>query len=503
MKQYILVLIFLVLLLGILVGLNAVSYTKLEQKPDSEYNPNRSSYNSGTTGTSAFYALLAETGNKVTRWQQPPSALLSPAGSKIRTLVLIGTPRKFVSDEEAAKILLWVSKGNRLVLIDRFPHADLLKTESNWKLAPISSVSGTEPSHANIDLSNTALLTDKIAAAKPVQPTSLMKGITAVQPSVLASSIKLEYSDKPETEEKGLFKLGSIEGPPPPTPKTNKLTGQPAGNKSEKIRQETPVLTTSSTPLPSSGTGSGGISGPAASDLSVVKNAATPVAPVIHLANTEKDILADYPYGQGRIVFLSDPFIVSNAGIKLVDNATLAVNLVAMDKGTIAFDEFHQGFGAENTFFRYFAGTPVLALLGQAILLVFVLVWTQGRRFARPLPAPAKDRRSKLEYVAAMADLQQSTRAYDLAIENVYTQTKRNMVRLVGADNTATKRQLAEAVAQRTGLEAKNLFKIMAKCEDIIHGEPTNAKETMNLISELRALEEKLGFYRSRGAGMK
>jgi hypothetical protein len=102
-----------------------------------------------------------------------------------------------------------------------------------------------------------------------------------------------------------------------------------------------------------------------------------------------------------------------------------------------------------------------------------------------------------------MADLQRSTRAYDLAIENVYTQTKREMIRLVGADNTIQRKQLAQAIAERAGLDAKSLYQLMAKCEDIIHGEPTSARETMNLITELRVLEEKLGLHRKRTAGPK
>jgi hypothetical protein len=470
MKRHFLILLFLILILGALVGLNAISYTKTEQIPDSEAHPNRSSYNSGATGTSAFYSLLAETGNKVVRWQQPPAALLAAPAGKITTLVLIGQPRRFVTEQDSEKILQWVAKGGRLVLIDRFPDRSLMKTKGGWRISAVSlsaPFSGPVPSEAGP-------LTDKVNAAKPVQPTLMMKGITAVQPSVLASSIKLGYSDKPDIEEDGIFNLGSGDAPPPPpstpAPKTSKLIEQPSIEKAASPK---------SAAVPS------------------------PRAPVVQLSNAEKDILVDYPYENGHVVFLSDPFIVSNAGIKLVDNGTLAVNMATAENGTIAFDEFHQGFGSENTFFGYFAGTPVIALLGQALLLIFVLVWTRGRRFARPLPAPVKDRRSKLEYVAAMADLQRSTRAFDLAIENVYTQTKRDIIKLVGADNTISKKQLAEAVAQRAGIEAKDLYKLMSRCEDIIHGERTNAKETMNLISELRILEEKLGLNRSRGAGGK
>ncbi len=487
MRQHFLILIFLVLVIAVLVGLNAVSYTKTEQRADSEYAPNRSSYNSGATGSSAFYALLAETGNKVVRWQQPPNMLLSPGNSRIKTLVLIGQTRKYVTDEEAEKILLWVSKGGRLVLIDRFPNPVLLKAEGNWRL-----VIGESSDFYKI-LEPGDSLTDKTAAAKPVQPTILVKGITAVQPSRFASSITPAHSNKPVVGELGFFGADPSElppQPPTPTPKAGKFTLQTGKNAANK--EPPPVVM----PMKAA---------PANLDddreEDILSNE-TPAAPVIHLSNGEKDILADHPYGQGRVIFLSDPYIVSNAGIKLVDNANLAVTLVAVENGTVAFDEYHQGFGSENTFFRYFAGTPVPALLAQGALLVFVLIWTRGRRFALPLPVPAKDRRSKLEYVAAMADLQQSTRAYDLAIENVYTQIKRDMARLVGADNTVSRKQLAEAVAERAGFEPKELYKLMAKCEDIIHGEPTNAKETMNLISQLRALEEKLGLHRNRRPGV-
>ena len=40
-------------------------------------------------------------------------------------------------------------------------------------------------------------------------------------------------------------------------------------------------------------------------------------------------MLVDYPYGKGRIVLLSDPFIVANSGISLEDNLQLAINLLA------------------------------------------------------------------------------------------------------------------------------------------------------------------------------
>jgi len=47
------------------IGLNAASYVKVEQPPDSEQSPDRSTFNSGATGTRALYDLLQEAGYQV------------------------------------------------------------------------------------------------------------------------------------------------------------------------------------------------------------------------------------------------------------------------------------------------------------------------------------------------------------------------------------------------------------------------------------------------------
>ena len=65
----------------------------------------------------------------------------------------------------------------------------------------------------------------------------------------------------------------------------------------------------------------------------------------------------------------------------------------------------------------------------------------------RAVPSPRPDRRSKLEFVSSMAELQQRARAYDLAVENVYQRTRRALARYAGLPATATPAQLAERVA--------------------------------------------------------
>lgn len=437
MRQKLFIFLGLIFLVVVLVGLNVASYVQKEEIPDNEQNPNRSTYNTGATGTRAFFDLLNETGRRAVRWQEPPLALLSAGKDAPQTFVVIGQIRRGFADEERDQLLRWVSGGGKLIVIDREPDEDLLSTTANWSIKVVPS----DDFAFSADPSNQQQMTSNVTAGKPVQPSIYTRSVNAVQPSRFASSVKLEF-------------LGT------------------AGGKSK-------------TPAPA----------PTPKIETAAQN-----APVVHLANKNKSLLVDFPYGSGEIVYLSDPYMVSNAGISLVDNLQMAINTVASREGTIAFDEFHQGFGVnENRVVTYFAGTPVMAIFAQIVLLAAVVLFTQSRRFARPLPAAEPNRLSKLEYVSAMAELQQRTRAYDLALENIYSEFRRTMARFVGADNLQTPRHnLARLIAEKSKLDAGELENLMFKCEEIIHGEPTGKKEVLYLTSRLREIEEKLGLKRQR-----
>ena len=112
----------------------------------------------------------------------------------------------------------------------------------------------------------------------------------------------------------------------------------------------------------------------------------------------------------------------------------------------LAFDEYHQGKESRERVCSYFAGTPVLAVGAQILLLVLLILWTNARRFGRPLPLPQVDRRSSLEFVASMAELQERSRAYDLAIENIYSRTRRVLARKAGLDYNSPRSDIAERV---------------------------------------------------------
>ncbi|MEP6903108.1 MAG: DUF4350 domain-containing protein [Actinomycetota bacterium] len=514
MRQKIFIILGLAVLIIVLVGLNAVSYTQKETELESEARPNRSTYNTGATGTRAFFDLLTETGRKTVRWQDPIAELLTSGKNKPSTFVIIGETRGELTEEEATQLLQWVAGGGKLVIINREPPKNLVKTTANWNV--FFNTSFRRPSF-NTDASDQKQMTAGIKAAMPIQPTVYTKGVNGVQTSAFATSINFEHLTDEEIQNKPKNGLGK---PTTFSKSTPKYEPPPKSF-------PTPAANSNSTPKPNGqGDGSGSdsgagdgrseinkiVNGNVKIDKVVVKKTPAPMtdgkfetvalsAPVVHLTTDTRNILVDVPYGSGQIVFLSDPYIVANGGINLVDNAQLAINVVASRGETIAFDEFHQGYGSNsNHLFQFFAGTPVVPIFLQVALLIGLIFFSQSRRFARAIPEIEPNRLSKLEYVSAMAELQQRTKGYDLAIENIYTDFRRRVSRLVGVDALKTRPpDLALLIVERLPDEnAGELEELMQKCEDVMHGDKTNKKEVLRLTTRLREIEAKLGLQRRK-----
>jgi hypothetical protein len=436
MRQRLAIVITIVVVIGVLVALSSASYVHVERTPDSEFSPDRSTMNSGATGTRALYDFLHETGHRVIRWREPVADLLDSDGLAPSTFVIIGRTRRPIDDEEAGVLLYWVAQGGRLVIVDRLPEPLLLPHDEEWTISAESS--GPDPYGVSAD--DLGAMTSGVNKVVPAQPTLLTSGIESILPSRFVSNLKI-------------------------APRDTSSNSQAAADEPF----EDPTL----------------------DDPSEYPK---PAAPVVHFADENGALLVDFALGKGRIVLLAEPFILANNGISSADNLQLAINVVAGDQGLIAFDEFHQGRSvSQNALIAYFAGTPIIAMCAQLALLVLVVIWTKGRRFARPLPLAQVDRRSSLEFVASMAELQERARAYDLALENIYGRTRRVLARYAGAGNFTTRDEIARRVSLRSRIKHEELETLMRNCEDVINGAPASSQSAVNLAQRLRAIEAALG----------
>ena len=451
MRQRLIIIVTLIAVVVVLVLLNAASYVKVEATPETESDPDRSTYNAGPTGTRALYDFLHESGYDITRWRDSTTSLLSFNGPKPATLVIVGDTKLPYSKVESREILLWVESGGRLVIADRSPQRMLMPKSGEWEVRALLT---TFP-WADLDPSDFQAMTREVKAIAPSQPTVLARNVESILPSRFASALAFLRQ--------------------PPAKKPNSANANDAGSDENSDEDE-----------PDFGIGPEVKISPAAAPGSP--------APTATLINDRGAVVAEYPYGKGHIVLVSDPYLLANNGINRADNLQLAINVVVGNGGVIAFDEFHQGRGStHNALIQYFQGTPVLAICAQLILIALAIVWSRGARFARPLPLPHVDRRSSLEFVASMAELQQRARAHDLALENIYSRVRRVLVRHAGLNQNSTRAEIAARVASRSKLNEKQLESLMRSCEDTINGAPTNTKETLRLVKRLRELEARLG----------
>ena len=464
MRQKLAIIGTILLLIGVLFAINAANYVSEEEPKDFELSPNRSSYHAGPTGTRALYDFLSESGSKVMRWRETPDRLLGKGNEAVRTFVIIGDTPVTIDEEQAKTLLAWVTRGGRLVLVDRRPEAELMPHSGEWRVTTEYS----ELPSLTIDPADTAAMTENVKAVRASQPTALTKDVDAVQPSKFAAGFSF-------------VRLGKTEAG-----KSQSTADQPEAPADEEADSDS-GFDPEDSPEPTSVT----VAEIAADEISP--------APVVHLGEARRPLLIDYPHGRGRIIMLGDPYIFANGGIKLKDNLQLAINVLAArpageNTGLIAFDEYHQGRGAtRNEFAAYFAGTPVLPLVGQIILLILLFLWTRGRRFARAVPLVQVDRRSALEFVASMAELQQRAGAFDLALENIYARTRRVLARYAGTDYNSSRTEIASRVAARSSLEARSLEVLMRQCEGAINGEPISERQSIFLVKRLREIEGTLG----------
>src|ERR1700754_2785718 len=138
MKGRLAIFLTVVVMVFVLVALNAASYVRVEQSADTEDAPDRSTFNSGGTGTRALFEYLKQTGNEVVRWRMPASELSSEDdeddAAEGSTFVVVGELRTDFSHTDASALLSWVERGGRLVVIDRSPDPQLLPTSGRWRV---------------------------------------------------------------------------------------------------------------------------------------------------------------------------------------------------------------------------------------------------------------------------------------------------------------------------------------------------------------------------------
>jgi hypothetical protein len=151
------------------------------------------------------------------------------------------------------------------------------------------------------------------------------------------------------------------------------------------------------------------------------------------LAANGRPVAVVWQQGEGRVIVTTMTSLFSNAGLKREGMAELTLNLIsAGEPGLIWFNEWHHGRRAAEAdligpidWLQY---TPTGQSLLYVGLVLFLFLLLRGRRFGRPTPLPsAVARRTPLEYIAAIANLNRRAGHRTAVLAHYHQRLKRDL----------------------------------------------------------------------------
>jgi hypothetical protein len=110
----------------------------------------------------------------------------------------------------------------------------------------------------------------------------------------------------------------------------------------------------------------------------------------------------------GRVAILTDPDILSNAGLHRGDNADLALSIIDQmvpQDGTIVIDETVHGIVASTSIWKLLLTPPLLAPTLLTLAAIVLMVWASAIRLGAPVPTAANAPAGRQALIANAASL--------------------------------------------------------------------------------------------------
>jgi hypothetical protein len=167
-------------------------------------------------------------------------------------------------------------------------------------------------------------------------------------------------------------------------------------------------------------------------------------------------------YGDGVVVALGGPEVLTNALLGSADHGLLAAALLAPEPGTrVAFLRPPRP-GEGDASLADLLDPRVVAALWQLLVAFGVVVAWRARRLGRPLEEHQPVEIPGSELVVAVGNLLQQTRAAHRAASLLRADAHRFVAERLGLPSSIGAQRLAEVAAQRTGVEEGEARRVLA-----------------------------------------
>lgn len=178
-------------------------------------------------------------------------------------------------------------------------------------------------------------------------------------------------------------------------------------------------------------------------------------------------LVSIHAHGRGQIWLLRRPDVFANNNLREEDNAVLACRLAdAMlaerPGGRIAFDEYCHGLRDRPSVTDLLFRPPVLGVTLQSLVLLAFVLWRSGSRFGLLEPPPSPARRSKAEFLDALAELLARNGDRAAAFRTMRDSLRRRIARELGVPADASIEDLVQEAARRRGISPQPLQQLLA-----------------------------------------
>lgn len=206
-----------------------------------------------------------------------------------------------------------------------------------------------------------------------------------------------------------------------------------------------------------------------------------------------RPLVTVYRRGRGEIWLLHRPDVFANANLREGDNAVLACRLAeAMlherPGGPLAFDEYCHGLRDRPSVTELLFRPPVLGVTLQVIALTALVLWHYGPRFGGVRPPVQTPRRSKEEFLDAMAELLARNGDRAAAFCTVRDSVRRRLEESLGMPSGTPAEQVVDELARR-GFETGPLLRLLSA------DSPPNGSGVGAFLTAIRELESAVHEY--------
>lgn len=205
---------------------------------------------------------------------------------------------------------------------------------------------------------------------------------------------------------------------------------------------------------------------------------------VIVYGDQDTAAVVTYRFGKGEVVWWADASPLTNGAIRDASNLRLFLNSVAPSRDVhILWDEYFHG--THGSLWSYMLRTPLPWGLAQFGLVFLAILFTYSRR-SGPVREPATvSRLSPLEFVETLADLYNSVRADDVAVQIAGQRLRFVLTRRLGLAANVSNADLARIASRQLGWQETQLLEALVAFDKTTVKHEKNRSTSLKLVQQL------------------